>query len=102
VFNDYTVNKLTSKLFYFASNTCRFWFNFCVQCTLIERKPAFSGRMFRSLEIPFKTGFAVCMYIYVCIYMYVCMCIYIYIYIYTLVLGGMCQTLGGCSLCKVH
>jgi len=28
-------------------------------CTLIKRKPDFSGKMFWSLEIPFKTGFTV-------------------------------------------
>jgi hypothetical protein len=28
-------------------------------CTLIKRKPGFSGKMFWSLEVPFKIGFAV-------------------------------------------
>ena len=28
VFSDYTVNKLTSMVFYFVSNTCMSWFNF--------------------------------------------------------------------------
>jgi len=39
------------------------WFNFlyCIWCTLIKRKPGFSGKMFWSLEIPFKTGFTVYM-----------------------------------------
>ena len=27
---------------------------------MIKRKPGFSGKMFWSLEIPFKTGFTVC------------------------------------------
>jgi len=51
------VNKLTSVVFYFVSNTCMAWFSFYVSCTLIKRKPGFSGKMFWSLEIPFKTGF---------------------------------------------
>jgi len=32
-----------------------------MQCTLIKRKPGFSGKIFWSLEIPFKTGFTVYM-----------------------------------------
>ena len=37
------------------------WFNFlyCMKCTLIKWKPGFSGKIFWSLEIPFKTGFTV-------------------------------------------
>jgi len=37
------------------------WFNFLyyMWCTLIKLKPGFSGKMFWSLEIPFKTGFTV-------------------------------------------
>jgi len=30
-----------------------------MECTLIKRKLGFSGKMFWSLEIPFKTGFTV-------------------------------------------
>ena len=57
VFNDYTMNKLRSMVFYFVSNTCMSWFNFCMNFTLIKRKPGFSGKMFWFVEIPFKTGF---------------------------------------------
>jgi hypothetical protein len=65
--SDYTVNKLTSMVLYFVSNTCMSWVNFYM-CTLIKRKPGFSGKMLWSLEIPFKTGFTICVCVCVCVY----------------------------------
>jgi hypothetical protein len=58
VFSDYTVNKLTSMVLHFVSNTCMSWVNFYIR-TLIKRKPGFIGKLFWCIEIPFKTGFTV-------------------------------------------
>jgi len=60
---------------------------------LIKRKPGFSGKIFWSLEIPFKTGFTVYIFIYffkvyIYIHIYVCIvCVYIYVATFQILYG---------------
>jgi hypothetical protein len=55
VFNDSSVNRLMSMLFYFVSNTCMSWFDYySIPC--LNGNLASAEKMFWTLEIPFKTG----------------------------------------------
>jgi len=68
-------------------------------CNLVEtnnKPPSWMVDLFQNLLC--QSNSAEVKYICVCVCVCVCVCIYIYIYIQG-VPGGMCQTLGECSLC---